>query len=361
MALVVLTPLAAGLPAPPATAAEVTMSLEQAVSEGKIDLEIKSLGRSTGPCMKLVIRRRVPQKLSLTINSGIVFKSTTGKVQDMVVAKVLGEYEASNNTYRPDGLMILPDDLTHSFVLEAYCLNSDKPTPGLKEPFVVGGIDLRVRGILELAVSRKATTSDVQMAIWIDRPLAAGVTLQSLMARVSATEANVRAARALLAELREDGLERWIGEVGSSLGGVPVPLGQLRILSARTCQEAAVIDRSGSAETRKASPDHSLLILHLAITPPAVMVNAEDFTVQVGEESYDAFAVSRTPRRPDPDKPPRFEPHASSLLPGRLPVMRLGGWQVGFEVPEKTSQGSVMWRNAVGAEWSLDRLGPAQE
>ncbi|HIQ22026.1 MAG TPA: hypothetical protein EYH34_12460, partial [Planctomycetes bacterium] len=212
-----------------AAAAEVTLSLEQAVAEGKIDLEIRSLGRPSGACMKLVIKRRVPETLRLTVRSGLVFKSRSGKVQDMVAAKVLGEYNAKKNTYRPDGLMILADDATHSFVLEAYCLEADKPTPGLREGFLLGGFDLQARGILELGFSRKASRHDLQMALWMRRPLAPGLTVERLMGRIQATGANVKAGRSILAQLEVDGLARWIGpfrfsfEAQGTAGGPAAP------------------------------------------------------------------------------------------------------------------------------------------
>jgi hypothetical protein len=384
-----LLPVLLGVISEPGEGAEVTLSIEQAVAQGKIDLEIKSLGRSTGPCMKLVIRRRVPDTLHLTIDSGIVFKSTSGKVQNMVGAKVLGEYRASNNTYRPDGLMILANNATHSFVLEAYCLDSDKPTPGLKEGFLLGGIDIQARGVLELAMSRKASISDIQMAIWIDRPLAAGVTVESMMARVRATTENVRAARSILAQLKADGLERWVGSVGlqrlgvrqqlnleglpsagsivsqvlrnldvdaqiGQIGSVPLRVGALEILDVRTCPEVKVVD-DGASETKKAATERTLLVVQLGVLLPASLVSADDFAVQVGEESFPAFALSSASESLTPEQTPAFAAKPAEIRPRPLAQWRPQRWQVGFEIPQGATQGTLVWRSTLGVDWSLDR------
>jgi hypothetical protein len=379
-------PLLAGFTSERGEGAEVALSIEQAAAQGKIDLEVKSLGRSTGPCIKLVIRRRVPETLRLTIDSGIVFKSTSGKVQNMVGAKVLGEYRASNNTYRPDGLMILADNATHAFVLEAYCLDSDKPTPGLKEGFLLGGIDIKARGTLELAMSRKASISDIQMAIWLDRPLSAGVTVESMMARVRATTANVQAARSILAQLESDGLERWVGSVGlerlgvrqrmspgglpsagpivsqilrnldidAQIGKVPLRVGPLEILDVRTCPEVAVVSE-GATETNKAPGDRTFLVLQVGVLLPAPLVSADDFEAQVGEELFPAFALSPEPERLLPGQTPAFEAKPAEIRPRPLAKWRPQRWQVGFEIPQGATQGTLVWRSTLGVDWSLDR------
>jgi hypothetical protein len=60
--------------------------LEQAVRDGKVDAEVSGLGGSTGDAILIVVRRKMPEVLRLTLTPGTVFKSAAGAGQNMAGA-----------------------------------------------------------------------------------------------------------------------------------------------------------------------------------------------------------------------------------------------------------------------------------
>jgi hypothetical protein len=225
------------------------------------------------------------------------------------------------------------------------------------------------------------------MAIWIDRPMAPQVTLDSLTARAGASAANVQVARSILAQLEVDGLERWIGSVGierlraqgqfdlggvaeagaiasrilkdltvdTGFGDVALPVGAVRVLQATTFPRATVVGKDGRVEAKEASADRTLLALRVGVLLPADLVAAEDFAVQVGEETFPAFALAPAPIQLAREPSPTFDASKAAAPAGPLARLRPKRWQVGFEIPQQANQGTLVWRNALGVDWSLDR------
>ena len=148
--------------------AEDAVSLDQAIREGKVKVEITALGGSTGDTILLNVQRQVPATLRLSLKPGTVFKSTSGRVQDMVGLAIKGE-RVSKQAYRRSDVILLRDDSRHAYVVEAYGLDFHKPNPGAGDRFTISSADSRASQILLTGKKQGATIKVLQIALWIDR------------------------------------------------------------------------------------------------------------------------------------------------------------------------------------------------
>ena len=86
---------------------QTAVPIEQAAKDGKAELTITGIGGSTGDTILVIVRRKVPEVLRLTLTPGTVFKSTTGTVQNMAGAvnqggAHRGELVPAGSKNRPD-------------------------------------------------------------------------------------------------------------------------------------------------------------------------------------------------------------------------------------------------------------------
>jgi len=176
------------------TFAEDIIALEQAVKDGKVDAEIKGIGGSTGDAILIIVRRKVPEVLRLSVTSGTVFKSVSGRVQNMVGASIKGE-SLGENSYRPAKDIVLTDNDKHSYVVEAYCLDFHKDNPGPSDLFSIGSPDERAKKILQEGKVKSVSIAAIQSALWMGRE---GVLPNDLKRRFPVTDKDIEVARGLL-------------------------------------------------------------------------------------------------------------------------------------------------------------------
>jgi len=368
----VLLPLLSAVPSPTA-AAEDAVPLERAVREGKVEIEIKGTGTCTGDAIKITVQRRVPETLRLKLTSGIVFKSVSKKAQDMVGASIKGEY-VLGGSFRAANQIVLRDGAKHTYLVEAYCLDSDKPTPDHTDAFAIGRIDVRAQRVFELAQKMTIPANDVQTALWMDRAPAGGLEINVLTGRLALTNENLQTARTLLRQMNPNGLAPWMEQLRIEIPTGPAaissfipstvppltprPAAPLRVLAVQKHDEVVFLDEEGNPTlTKKAPPKKSLLVVGVVLTRPGRSVSAGDFVVETQGLSIPALALSPGPVRLDPSGTPKFrpQPRATQRRPllGRLRNLQ-SRWQLVFEIPETATQGKLTWWEHPSVEWSLE-------
>jgi len=183
----------------PLTLAAQTIPLDEAVREGKVQIEISGLGGSTGDTIILDIKRKVPEKLRISLSPGTVFKSTTGNVQNMISSKVKGE-RMGPVSYRPGSEIYLNTDKKRSYIVEAYCLDFNKPNPGVGDSFTVYQVKDRTKSIIIEGEKARYSTRVIQSAIWIDR---AKATPPQLKSRFPVNDNDIETAKRLLDKIKK--------------------------------------------------------------------------------------------------------------------------------------------------------------
>jgi hypothetical protein len=138
--------------------------------------------------------------LRVGVPSGLVLKSLSTAVQNMVVSRVLGE-RRSEATYRPEDVIELNDDAEHSYAIDAYCLDFDKDNPSADDRFVIGDVDARSMALFKALAPQAEAIGVVQAAVW----LAAGISEERIKERFSVTDDEMRAARAVVQALEGPG------------------------------------------------------------------------------------------------------------------------------------------------------------
>ena len=181
-----------------AALAEETLSLDEAMGQGKVEVESRGLGGSTGDTILVYVRRLVPETLHLSLTPGTVFKSVSGGVQDMVGSAIKGE-QVTETSYNPTNEIVLRDDARHAYVIEAYCLDFHKENPGPEDSFSISGVDEASAQILAAGKSTGASTKVTQSALWIDRE---GVGAAQLKERFPVGDDDIAAARDLHSKLQ---------------------------------------------------------------------------------------------------------------------------------------------------------------
>jgi len=174
------------------------ISLQEAVRQNKVSVQVNSLGGATGNTVRVGVRRKVPEKVEVKVTPGTVFIAKSGKVQNMTGGKIKGEF-TQGNRYRPTSVMVLTDDKQRSYLVESYCLDYGKPAPKPNEVFTLAVADQRATRILEAGkdTADKPSLWAYQSAIWMDR---AGVSGEELQRRFGGrvTSVDVKVARQLL-------------------------------------------------------------------------------------------------------------------------------------------------------------------
>lgn len=69
--------------------AQTTIPLDQAIKDGNVSVEITGMGGSTGDTIQITVQRKVPETLRLSLRPGTVFKSISGKVQNMLAVSII--------------------------------------------------------------------------------------------------------------------------------------------------------------------------------------------------------------------------------------------------------------------------------
>ncbi len=182
----------------PSYAIGKTISLHKAVNESKVKVEISGLGGSTGDTILLQIKRLIPLTMQLSITPGSVFKSESGKVQDMVFARIKGE-RMGDRKYRPSSKIVLTDNANHSYIVEAYCLDFHKSNPGKNDTFILTAPDKKTAKILKAGNEQSLGIAAIQSAIWIDR---ANISDSELTRRFPVSNVDLKAAHKLIESIK---------------------------------------------------------------------------------------------------------------------------------------------------------------
>ena len=175
-------------------------ALERAVRDDKVELAITAMGGSTGNAIRIAVRRKVHEAMRLTLTPGIVFKSTSGVVQNMAGGSIKGE-RLGENSYRPGAEIVLTDNERHNYIVEAYCLDFHKPNPESGDSFALAAPDPRAASILAAARKRSASIGAIQAAVWMSRE---SLSPEQIETRFPVKARDLGVARAVLAEVAEE-------------------------------------------------------------------------------------------------------------------------------------------------------------
>ncbi len=105
--------------------ADTTISLHDAVRQGKVKVDVKSRGGAAGPTVRVEVQRLVDENLQIEVAPGTVLLNAENKEQNVAVGQLKGEF-TRENMYRPGKVMVLADGQKRSFLLEVYCLDYAK-------------------------------------------------------------------------------------------------------------------------------------------------------------------------------------------------------------------------------------------
>jgi hypothetical protein len=174
---------------------QVTMSLDQAVAEGKVEVQISGRGVSTGDSMWLLVRKRVPQAMHVEVTPGMLLVSKSGNAQRMAVQQV--KFEVINRVnYQQTAEIVLGDNRWHTYLLEAYCCDFGKPTPQVSDKYTVQlRAEPKAKAILARGARVAAGPKVIQAALWMDLN---GVDGERIRRGFELTQDELRAAMELL-------------------------------------------------------------------------------------------------------------------------------------------------------------------
>jgi len=175
-------------------------SLQGAVSAGIARASMHGIGGSSGDSVKIDVRktRKAGNKpLSLSLPPGSILHCG-GDAQSMVVASVKGEM-AGGNSYSPGSDIYLPDFNTHSYVVEAYCINFDKNNPSSDTSFSLRHPDSMLARVVSEAARRGLSVRATQAAIWI---VTDGVSYDHMSSKFPVSSSDWAQARAVVKHCR---------------------------------------------------------------------------------------------------------------------------------------------------------------
>jgi hypothetical protein len=153
----------------PATArAQETVSVLDALSDGRVTATFEARGSSSGAAILLRIKNMAADPTSVSIPAGLVLRNSNPEEQDMVVLRLLGEQKPGG--YLPAETINLAPDEDKSYIIEGYCINAHKDNPSfgralipadLAEPTLVAVLDA-VNQVREARENLEA----IQAAVW---------------------------------------------------------------------------------------------------------------------------------------------------------------------------------------------------
>lgn len=148
-----------------------TLRLGEAYRQGIVSLEIVGIGGSSGDVISVAVQRRVRRSLRLVLEPGTVLRSGSLNVQNMVVAALKGR-RIKGNRYEPAKVIELTDDASHTYFVEAYCLDFLKDNPIAGDRFTLGDVDAAALKVIKAAPAPGRTPSVIQAALWLNQGIA---------------------------------------------------------------------------------------------------------------------------------------------------------------------------------------------
>ncbi|MFO0870358.1 MAG: hypothetical protein U0935_15635 [Pirellulales bacterium] len=150
-----------------AVAADKPIPLHIAVQKGLVEVEVHGRGGSTGDSVQVGVRRLAPGNVSVVVEPGTVIQPKAGPVQTMALAAV--KYRHVEGGWQKADAIELNSDAPQTYILEGYCRDIEKPSPGARDAFEVAGPDRENARVLVQAKKLGATVKVTQSAIWIQR------------------------------------------------------------------------------------------------------------------------------------------------------------------------------------------------
>lgn len=175
-----------------AAADPTPVPLDVAVKTGLVDVQVKGRGVCSGDAVRVEVRRKAGRSVHVVVEPGTVVESTSGKVQSMVCHGV--KYQKTGDKYRRVDVMVLNDDAPQTFLLEAFCRDFSKPTPGADSAFQLGAADRPATRVIVKGKEAGASLKAIQVAVWLQK----GVSEEEVRRRFRATEAEVKTAGVLV-------------------------------------------------------------------------------------------------------------------------------------------------------------------
>lgn len=169
------------------------VSLDVAVQTGLVEVEVKGRGACSGDAVRVEVRRKVSREVRVVVAPGTIMESTSGNVQSMVCHGV--KYQKAGDKYRRVDVMVLSDQVPQSFLLEAFCRDFAKPTPGADSSFRIGANDRQTTSVIVKGKANGASLKAIQVAVWLRR----GESEQEVRRRFRATDHEFETANALVA------------------------------------------------------------------------------------------------------------------------------------------------------------------
>lgn len=117
---------------------ERTTTLQQALANQWVDIELRGSGAAYGDCIIARLVRQTQEILSLELAQGTLLLSKDSTVQDMIVMRVRARVNRDGSLTETNAIRIT-DNNPHEYLLEAYGLDSRLKSPGVGTAFVVAG------------------------------------------------------------------------------------------------------------------------------------------------------------------------------------------------------------------------------
>ena len=210
------------------TASAQTLTLDEAVKAGKVEVTIMGMGGSTGDTIQMAVQRKVPETLRLALTPGTVFKSANGNVQNMIAASITGE-RVGEKSHRPTSTIVLTDNAKHTFIIAAYCMDFHKGNPGPSDSFTLASPDDRGMKIVQAGEKASASIQAIQAALWMDRE---NISATELRGRFPVDDKDIAVARGLLQELgKAEKVQKQPTEKPSSKKEAPIKVGDTVVVS----------------------------------------------------------------------------------------------------------------------------------
>jgi len=180
--------------------AQNAIPLDQAIKEGKVNVEISGVGCSTGDVIMVAVQRNGQEHLRITLTPGTVFKSGNKNAQSMMAGSIKGE-QVNDTSYCAETVINLSDNKKHTYVVEAYCRDFHKDNPAATDSFVLAPPDEAALKVLRAGQAKGASIEAIQTALWmcIDK-----VKAEEVKKRFPVSDADVAVAQGLLQDVQRD-------------------------------------------------------------------------------------------------------------------------------------------------------------
>jgi hypothetical protein len=143
------------------------LSLQEATSSNIVDSEIAGTGSSSGDSMLLKVRNLSDSPVDLYIVPGTVLAPTGGNAQQMIAWRFVAVADDENSPATEVTSIYLPDATPKLALIEAYCLNFDRPNPEPRDLFAIQPRPHIVAASVVYAAKEEGLSMEsTQIAVW---------------------------------------------------------------------------------------------------------------------------------------------------------------------------------------------------